>query len=593
MTQRVLLRAVVSAGAMLLAFSATSAPVRRPGAGWTSNTKIACAYFYYWYDVYSGAHFKNGDGSDGLTDHPPPDALANYSYTDPAWWRRELLDMTAAGIDVILPVYWGDRVNAAWSKPGLQNLVAAALQLEAEGTPPPRIGMFLDTTSLRIQYGGRPDLKTSRGRAIFSKMISDFWTIVPRSLWAAVDDKPLTFLYTADQVRDYNQKFFNLVSERFGDMFGASPYFVRESSWEDVRTDGAYVWGVALSGPRTRGQVGSLGPGYNDRAVAARPVKHVRDRECGDIYRAAWDEIAASGVTIAAIETWNEWHEATEVAPSYEYGRRYLDLTAEGIRRWKAADYSSAPYVWIDYGRFPYAGGLRPALNALEGTWKARILGNREGVYPDHASKPSSSFLYLDVSNEFISARASEVWITVEYFDRGTDGWTLEYDGVADPYTKAGTVTLTDTGKWRRKTIHLRDAFFGGGQNYGADFRIGDDLAVDGRINYFGRVWVSKAALSNKQPALIWIGDVETAPNRVAEIPLITSDPEGQPVSLTLDPPLPFTQILAAPGGNSVLQLQAGFGDSRLCPYRLRIIATDSGTPPLSDAITILVRVRS
>jgi hypothetical protein len=146
--------------------------------------------------------------------------------------------------------------------------------------------------------------------------------------------------------------------------------------------------------------------------------------------------------------------------------------------------------------------------------------------------------------------------------------------------------------KWRRKTLRLPDAFFGGRQNYGADLRIGDDFAVDKRVNYFGRVWISKSAPSNKQPAVIRIEDVEVVPNKIVEIPLITSDPEGQAVELTLDPPFRFAEILAKADGSRVLQLHPDSNDSRNWPYRLTVLATDTGMPALSDAATFLVKVK-
>jgi hypothetical protein len=580
-------------GSALWTFTGNVRPAARAGIGWTSEAKIACAYFFYWYDVYSGAHFKNPDGSDALTDHPPLDAYSRYTFTDPAWCRGQLLDMMAARIDVVLPVYWGDHQSVAWSKPGLQNLVSAALQLSAEGVVPPRFGLFLDTASFRLQLGGRkPDLTKPNERAMVYKMISDYWRLVPRDFWALVDGKPLVFFYTADAVSDYNQRTFDTINLFFQRDFGTTPFIIRESSWDKVRTDGAYVWGVAFGGPRTMNQVGSLGPGYNDRAVANRPIKQFRDRECGDVYNAAWDEIATSGVRIAAIETWNEWHEATEVAPSYEYSRHFLDMTAVGVRRWKDADFSTAPYVWMDFGRYPYVKGLRPALRTQDGSWKVRNLGNREGAYPDHASKPPSSFLYLDVGNDFIYAQASEVWVTVEYYDKGTDGWSLEYDGVSGPYTKTETVKLTDSKKWKRKTLRLPDAYFGGRQNYAADLRIGDDYAVDQKVNFFGRVWISKAAPSNKPPALIRFEDVELIPHKIVEIPLITSDPDGQALTLNVDPPVPFAEIMATPAGAIVLQLHPDENDRRGCPYRITVLVTDNGTPPLSDAVTFLAKVK-
>ena len=86
------------------------------------------------------------DGSDFITNHPPDSYLANYSYTEVSWHRRELLDMMTAQIDIVLPVYFGRRRKLSyWSKTGLQNLVSATQTLIGEGRTPPKIGMFFDT----------------------------------------------------------------------------------------------------------------------------------------------------------------------------------------------------------------------------------------------------------------------------------------------------------------------------------------------------------------------------------------------------------------------------------------------------------------
>lgn len=123
-------------------------PAQTIPSSWTTDDKIVAAYYFYWYDVYSGLHFVVPDGSDALTDHPPDAYLSNYSYKEIAWHRRELLDMMEAQIDIVLPIYWGSDVEAYWNIPGLQNLVSATQDLVDEGSTPPKIGMFFDTTAL-------------------------------------------------------------------------------------------------------------------------------------------------------------------------------------------------------------------------------------------------------------------------------------------------------------------------------------------------------------------------------------------------------------------------------------------------------------
>ncbi len=37
-----------------------------------TNDPVVLTTYFYWYDVYTGAHIYNTDDSDALTDHPPP-----------------------------------------------------------------------------------------------------------------------------------------------------------------------------------------------------------------------------------------------------------------------------------------------------------------------------------------------------------------------------------------------------------------------------------------------------------------------------------------------------------------------------------------
>jgi hypothetical protein len=549
--------------------------------------KLVAAYYFYWYNVYTGQHFVDPDHTDAMTDHPPDSYLSNYSWTEVAWHRREMLDMMAAQVDIVLPVYWGSDQEAYWSVPGLQNLVVAEQQLIGEGSTPPRIGMFYDTTALQQQNGGvKPDLTTPAGKALFYGMISDFYQLVPPSLWALVDGHPLVWLYTSEFVSTYDQSTFSYVAQQFQADFGVTPYIVREASWQGVTTDGVYYWGVALNGPMTIGRVGSLGPGYDETAVYGRPNPRVRDRECGEFYADGWETIGSSGVTLLGIETWNEFHEGTDIAPSREYSTTYVALTAQNVARWKATDYGSAPLVWLDLGQSPYAQGLRPAFNFADGAWLVTWLAGRQAAYPNHTTTPQSYFIYLDVNDDFISASPSEVWVTVEYFDGGTGGWVLEYDSTGNPYT-ALAMTLQNSGQWKRHTFHLTDAYFGGRQNNGADLRVSDNAWWDGETDYFGRVWIAKAAPSDQAPDLLGLNDVQLRPGEVLDIPISASDPDGGPVALTLDRGPGFASLTDHGDGTGVLHLAPGAADSPACASRLRVLATDAGSPALADAATI------
>jgi hypothetical protein len=242
--------------------------------------------------------------------------------------------MMAAQVDVVLAVYWGSSQEAYWSVPGLQKLVLATQELIADGSTPPKIGMFYDTTALKQQNGNAPpDLTTPAGKALFYGMVADFFNLVTSSLWATIDGRPIVFLYVAEYVSAFDQSTFDYLDQHFQIDFGTTPYVVREMSWQGVDTDGVYPWGVALNGAAASGQVASLGPGYDESAVWNRPDPQIRDRECGQFYQDSWEEIINSGATLVAVETWNEWHEGTDIAPSREYDTIYVNLTADHVAR--------------------------------------------------------------------------------------------------------------------------------------------------------------------------------------------------------------------------------------------------------------------
>lgn len=294
---------------------------------------IVGTYYFYWYDVNTQEHFVNADGSDALTTHPLN--TKDYSYRSPAWHEREMRDIKKAGIDFILPVYWGcpsDREPGKmmhWSFEGVKALVQAQENLLKKRFSPAKIGLFYDTSTLQHNAAGyHADLRTGEGREWFYVSIRDFFSLIPPKQWAMIDGRPLIFLYAAAFAKGYDQGAIDFIYKQFESDFARKPFIVREVSWQ-VKTDSVYAWGAALE-PKIL-EVGAVGPGYDHTAVPGRtPLK--RDRENGDFYRRSWEQLLRMSVdkrpSIVMIETWNEWHEGTDIAPSRETGMQYLQMTA-------------------------------------------------------------------------------------------------------------------------------------------------------------------------------------------------------------------------------------------------------------------------
>jgi len=84
-----------------------------------------------------------------------------------------------------------------------------------------------------------------------------------------------------------------------------------------------------------------------------------------------------------------------------------------------------------------------------------------------------------DDSVVFAGGPTTRVRIEIEYFDKGTDTWSIQYDALDGGslgdgrFKNAGPIIKTNTWRFRTAVFTLCDAYFGN-RNNGADFRIAD-----------------------------------------------------------------------------------------------------------------------
>ncbi|MDK2953374.1 MAG: hypothetical protein PWQ27_757 [Kosmotoga sp.] len=77
-------------------------------------------------------------------------------------------------------------------------------------------------------------------------------------------------------------------------------------------------------------------PGYDDTHV--RVPGFSVDRENGKLYEELWKLVLNLDPDMVVITSWNEWHEGSEIEPSLEYGRKYLEITKKWSELWKERD---------------------------------------------------------------------------------------------------------------------------------------------------------------------------------------------------------------------------------------------------------------
>lgn len=379
-------------------------------ASFKSSERIVGTYYFYWYNAATKEHIVNPqDGSDGLTDHPP--TLEDFSYKSVRWHKQQLLDMSAAGIDLLLAVFWGapsERDPSAslyWSYAGLGPLVQAREELLREGRRPPRLGLFYDTSTLQHnRWGLHIDLTTDYGKRWFYATVRDYYSAIPPRHWAMIEGKPIVLLYAAAFARNHDQGFIDYTKAQFKQDFGGrEPYLAPQDSWQ-AKGDNVCAWGGAL-GLRNPG-IGELGPGYDDTAVYGRKPLIAR-REGGKFYEANWLKFLRRPSNLVMIETWNEFHEGTDICESKEYGRRYLELTRKYADLFKQGwtpprpkgPFTSAKAVSATPGSQNGIGGLR-----LVSVEDGATVVQSEAGQASWVAQPlpgSSAYVYFQVNDSF------------------------------------------------------------------------------------------------------------------------------------------------------------------------------------------------
>ncbi|MGQ9518262.1 MAG: hypothetical protein ACUVT1_13425, partial [Anaerolineae bacterium] len=187
----------------------------------------------------------------------------------------------------------------------------------------------------------------------------------------------------------------------------------------------------------------------------------------------------------------------------------------------------TVPLTWRPAGTGPYQI-QNPNVEAGQtflGTTKEGWICRRT----DQAS--GNPFMYFDVDDGYLFGGSNVVSLTVTYFDRGTDTWTLEYDS-ADAITKsAGTVTKTNTNTWKTQTFTLEDAHFANRQPGGNDFRINSNGDGDEIVHF---VILKRLTEPTPTPTATSTPTPTGTPPTPTPTPTITNPPTPTPIPTTV-----------------------------------------------------------
>lgn len=485
--------------------------------------RVVATHYFYWYRWPDEHFFDDAEHTHDLLRHHFPDHRA-VSYESRAWHRRQMEDLRAAGIDVVLCVYWGApnrylKPNLRFSVRGLAPLVSALDELAKAG-PTPRIALFYDTTTLLAQNAFRQprprnvDLRTAEGKDIFYRTIRDFFCLVPPPHWACLAGRPIVQLYNSAFAAGHDQSTIEYVYERFAaDFAGRRPFIIGGPSWS-FEVDARTGWGAALGGPLLGEGIVQIGPGYDDSPVPGRSTP-TRDRLGGGFYAASWLLGLQAQPRLVIIETWNEVHEGTGICETLEDGRRYIELTRHYSDLFKAGrvpgqqDWADTLRTLLQARMSDRAGrrfasrltlelhvgaegelveeGLRLCQGVADGACEIAevdgkpCLQTRPGV-GEHC------YLYFDVADPYYYDHRGALTVRFTYFDAGDDAIIIQYDSAEDTDSLADqyrphpqNIVRTGTNTWKTAELSLPGARCANRQNGGADFRlqsIGAEMAI-------------------------------------------------------------------------------------------------------------------
>jgi glycoprotein endo-alpha-1,2-mannosidase len=120
-------------------------------------------------------------------------------------------------------------------------------------------------------------------------------------------------------------------SELLNEFYGLHRYGItRETaglSREQLAAWGASSYPAYVAEAEDRISCVTISPGHDVSKIKKRPDPTATDRIGGEAYRILWQQAIAANPDWILINSWNEWHEGSELEPSAEFDHQALDDT--------------------------------------------------------------------------------------------------------------------------------------------------------------------------------------------------------------------------------------------------------------------------
>ena len=279
---------------------------------------MVLAYHYGWYGRPDGLakewlHWNPAVADHGST-HAPQ--LGWYDSADPKIVRQQIAWAQEAGVDGFILSWW-----TSWDRKVLAELLkqadakrfAVSLYLEAAATPAEFHKQLLEIEALAK---GHPSFLRVEGKPVVFVYGRILYALGNDGVREALKDTHVFVIGDA------------LEAKTFTLLDGAAAYMALD--WPDQQHE------HLINLQRTarlhdKLLVASVAPGYDDSHI--RSPGRIDQRLDGQFYESMWS--SAKRADWVVITSWNEWHEGSEIEPSAEFGKKYLELTRKFVDRWR------------------------------------------------------------------------------------------------------------------------------------------------------------------------------------------------------------------------------------------------------------------
>jgi hypothetical protein len=310
------------------------------------------AFYYTWYGRPERQRQWVHWGGENATNHSTPEtthypALGAYDSQDPALVDAHIQEATDCGVSGFIATWWG---RGSYEDRSFQLLLARAEQKdfktsiyweEAPGSGREQIdGAVADLVYVLSRYGSNKAFLKVDGKPVifvYGRVMGQ----VPLASWPmiieAARSKAGDFLLIADGYQPVFARLFDGVHTYniCGEVKDKSTNVLR--AWASRN----YADAVSLARQHRRISCVTVIPGYDDTKI--RKPGLAASRQNGQTYSVLWEEAIRAQPDWVLITSWNEWHEGSEIEPSWEDADQYLKLTAKYAPGFLAAKSAHLP----------------------------------------------------------------------------------------------------------------------------------------------------------------------------------------------------------------------------------------------------------